>query len=88
MNAVSYGEAWRHYREIYENRKVWARKPVLRRAYAELYREICENIEPSLPGIKVELGSVWAISKITFRNALRRTHFPTPGLIESRMPAI
>ena len=56
MNAVSYGEAWRHYREIYENRKVWARKPVLRRAYAELYREICENIEPSLPGIKVELG--------------------------------
>src|SRR4029077_12946528 len=57
MNGITYEKANQHNREIHENRKAWARKPVLRRVYAGLYRAICENIEPSIPGIKVELGS-------------------------------
>jgi hypothetical protein len=45
MSVVTYGEAEQHNREIHENRKAWAKKPVLRRAYAEFYRAICENID-------------------------------------------
>ena len=85
MSVVS-SDAEQHNREIHENRKAWARKPVLRRAYAELYRAICENIEPSIPGSKVELGSgMGNIQEITFRNASPPTCFPTPGWTASRM---
>ena len=44
MSTAIYGEAEQHNREIHENRKAWARKPVLRWAYAEFYRAICESI--------------------------------------------
>jgi SAM-dependent methyltransferase len=57
MSAVAYGKLEQHNREIHENREAWTRKPVLRRAYDELYRAICGEIEHSIPGIKVELGS-------------------------------
>jgi hypothetical protein len=80
MNAVSYGEAEQHNREIHENRKAWARKPVLRRAYAELYRAICGNIEPSIPGIKVELGSGMGNIKDHLPECITTDLFPNPWL--------
>jgi hypothetical protein len=43
MSAAIYGEAEQHNREIRENRKAWASKPVLRRVYAEFYRAICDS---------------------------------------------
>jgi SAM-dependent methyltransferase len=57
MSAALYGEAEQHNREIHENRKAWASKPVLRRVYAEFYRAICDSMDLSMPGLKVELGS-------------------------------
>ena len=81
---MTYGKAEQNNREIHENRKAWARKPVLRRAYAELYRAICQNIEPSVQVTRSNSGQVWAIFEITFRNASPLTCFPTPGWTASR----
>ena len=77
MNCVTYEKADKHNREIHENRKAWARKPVLRRVYGEFYRAICQNLEPSLPGIKVELGSGMGNIRTPSRMSYHRS-FPQP----------
>jgi SAM-dependent methyltransferase len=46
-----------HNREIHENFAYWRKKPLLRRIYGEFHREIAARINPSIPGIVVELGS-------------------------------
>jgi SAM-dependent methyltransferase len=79
MSAVSC-DAEQHNREIHENQKAWARKPVLRRAYAELYRAICQNIEPSIPGVKVELGSGMGNIRDHLPDCITTDLFPNPWL--------
>ena len=79
MSVVS-SDAEQHNREIHENRKAWARKPVLRRAYAELYRTICENIEPSIQGSKVELGSGMSNIRDHLPECITTDLFPNPWL--------
>jgi SAM-dependent methyltransferase len=79
MSAVSC-DAEQHNREIHENQKAWARKPVLRRAYAELYRAICENIERSIPGSKVELGSGMGNIRDHLPECITTDLFPNPWL--------
>jgi hypothetical protein len=80
MNGAAYGKAEQHNREIHENQKAWARKPVLRRAYAELYRTICENIEPSIPGKKVEPGSGMGNIRKHLPECITTDMFPNPWL--------
>lgn len=80
MSAVTYGEAEQHNREIHENRKAWTRKRVLRRTYAEFYRAMCANIEPSIPGIKVELGSGMGNVKDHLPECITTDLFPNPWL--------
>jgi SAM-dependent methyltransferase len=46
-----------HNLEIHENRAAWARKPVLRAAYADFYAEITKRVDRGIPGRIVELGS-------------------------------
>ncbi len=46
-----------HNLEIHENREHWNRKPLLRKVYGQFYREIASRIDPTLPGLLVELGS-------------------------------
>jgi SAM-dependent methyltransferase len=46
-----------HKREIEENREHWRRKPLLRRVYAQFYRDIAARIRPDHRGLIVELGS-------------------------------
>jgi hypothetical protein len=79
MSVVS-SDAEQHNREIHENRKAWARKPVLRRAYAELYRTTCENIEPSIQGSKVELGSGMSNIRDHLPECITTDLFPNPWL--------
>ena len=57
MSAVDYSEVGQRNREVHQNRDARVRKPALRRACAVLYQAICANIEPRVPGIKVEFGS-------------------------------
>jgi hypothetical protein len=85
MSVVS-SDAEQHNREIHENRKAWARKPVLRRAYAELYRTIRENVEPSIPGTKLSWVRVWQYSD-HLPECITTDH-PTPGWTASRMHTI
>ena len=80
MNGIAYENAEQHNREIHENRRAWARKPVLRWAYAELYRGICQNIEPSVPGIKVELGSGMGNIRLHLPECITTDLFPNPWL--------
>ena len=80
MSVVDCGNLEQHNREIHENRRAWARKPVLRRAYAELYRAICENIEPSVPGNKVELGSGMGNIRKHLQECITTDLFPNPWL--------
>jgi SAM-dependent methyltransferase len=79
MSVVS-SDAEQHNREIHEKRKAWARKPVLRRAYAELYRTIRENVEPSIPGSKVELGSGMGNIREHLPECITTDLFPNPWL--------
>ena len=46
-----------HNIEIERNRRAWARKPVLQRAYRDFHRRIAGHVDPSVPGKIVELGS-------------------------------
>jgi SAM-dependent methyltransferase len=46
-----------HNQEIHENREHWKRKPLLQKVYGQYYREIAKRIDPTLPGLIVELGS-------------------------------
>jgi SAM-dependent methyltransferase len=46
-----------HNVEIFENRRFWEQKPLLRRVYSEFYREIALRVNPAIPGLIVELGS-------------------------------
>ena len=80
MSVVGCGDVEQHNREIHENREAWAKKPVLRRAYGGLYGAICENIEPSIPGIKVELGSGMGNIKDHLPECVTTDLFPNPWL--------
>jgi SAM-dependent methyltransferase len=46
-----------HNTEIQENRKLWARKPLLQKLYSQFYREISQRIKQDISGRTVELGS-------------------------------
>jgi len=47
----------RHQAEIQRNLEFWRRKPLLREIYAEFYRRILAQIDPTFRGYVVEIGS-------------------------------
>ncbi|MDE6451709.1 MAG: class I SAM-dependent methyltransferase [Odoribacter sp.] len=47
----------RHNQEIHQNLQYWQRKKILREIYSGFYREILKQVDKSLPGKIVEIGS-------------------------------
>lgn len=75
-----------HSIEIYENRRAWERKPVLRAVYADLYRPIAANLAPKDGNSRnLELGSGMGNVKQFIPDCLTSDIFPNPwlGRVES-----
>lgn len=69
-----------HQVEIEKNLRVWHRKPVLRKIYAEFYERIIQLIDPTLAGPVVEIGSGIGNLKSHFPTAISTDLFPNPWL--------
>ena len=69
-----------HKREIDENRDHWRRKPLLRRVYAQFYRDIAARINPENRGLIVELGSGMGNVKEQIPDCITTDVFPNPWL--------
>jgi SAM-dependent methyltransferase len=69
-----------HNLEIHENREFWDRKAVLRRVYAQFYREIAGRLDPTTPGLVVELGSGLGNIKEHVPQCITTDIFPNPWL--------
>lgn len=69
-----------HQEEIRANQRVWAQKPLLQAVYADLYARILKQIDLSLPGRVVELGSGMGNLKTQLPDALCTDLFPNPWL--------
>lgn len=70
----------RHNREIYDNRRAWDRKPVLRAVYDEFYRKIAGGLSPNATGLSVELGSGMGNIKKFLPDCITTDIFPNPWL--------
>ncbi len=69
-----------HNIEIFENRELWKKKPLLRRVYRQFYREIARRLNPNLPGLIVELGSGMGNIKEQCPQCITSDIFPNPWL--------
>ncbi|MBM3822210.1 MAG: class I SAM-dependent methyltransferase [Verrucomicrobia bacterium] len=69
-----------HQVEIQSNRASWESKPLLRLIYAGFYRKIVGEIDPSLPGQVIEIGSGIGNLKSSYPQALSTDLFPNPWL--------
>jgi len=69
-----------HNIEILQNRELWEKKPLLRKVYAQFYREIARRLTPALPGLIVELGSGMGNIKQHIPQAIATDIFPNPWL--------
>jgi SAM-dependent methyltransferase len=69
-----------HNIEIFENRELWEKKPLLRRVYSDFYREIALRVNPSVPGLIVELGSGMGNIKEHLPQCITTDIFPNPWL--------
>lgn len=69
-----------HNVEIYRNRAVWERKPLLREVYGDFYREIGAALSRGVPGRRVELGSGMGNIKGFVPDCLTTDIFSNPWL--------
>jgi SAM-dependent methyltransferase len=69
-----------HNIEILENRKLWEKKPLLRKVYSQFYREIARRLKPAVPGFVVELGSGMGNVKEHIPQCITTDIFPNPWL--------
>jgi len=69
-----------HNAEIQENAIHWLRKPVLRRAYGLLYREIASRLHDLPAGLLVECGSGIGNLKQAMPHCVATDLFPNPWL--------
>jgi SAM-dependent methyltransferase len=69
-----------HNIEIEQNRRAWARKPVLQRAYRDFHRRIAAYVDPRVPGKIVELGSGIGNIRDIIPNAIRTDLFANPWI--------
>lgn len=69
-----------HNIEIQQNREFWEKKPALRKAYSQFYREIARRLNPKLSGLLVELGSGMGQIKEHIPQCITTDIFPNPWL--------
>jgi SAM-dependent methyltransferase len=69
-----------HQVEIQRNREAWLRKPLLQAIYAGFYRRILDQMDPTLPGRVVEIGSGIGNLRTHLPSAVRTDLFPNPWL--------
>lgn len=69
-----------HQDEILQNRVAWERKPLLRELYRVFYERIAAEIDRSLPGRILELGSGIGNLKQMMGEAIASDLFPNPWL--------
>jgi SAM-dependent methyltransferase len=69
-----------HNIEIEQNRRAWARKPVLQRAYRDFHRRIAAYVDPRVPGKIVELGSGIGNIRDIIPTAIRTDLFANPWI--------
>jgi len=69
-----------HNIEIYENRRHWENKPLLREVYAQFGREIANRVDRTQPGLIVELGSGMGNIKRHLPDCITTDVFPNPWL--------
>jgi len=69
-----------HNVEIHENRWHWERKPLLRKVYSQFGREIAKRVDPTLPGLVVELGSGMGNLKEHLPHCITTDMFPNQWL--------
>lgn len=69
-----------HNIEILKNRTYWEKKPLLRKVYAQFYREIVSSLNPAIPGLIVELGSGMGNIKEHLPQTITTDIFPNPWL--------
>jgi SAM-dependent methyltransferase len=69
-----------HNIEIQENREFWERKPLLRKVYAQFYRQIARRLNPVVPGLIVELGSGMGNIKEHIPQSITTDIFPNAWL--------
>ena len=69
-----------HNIEIFENREIWEKKPLLRKVYSEFYREITRRVNLAHPGLIVELGSGMGNIKQHIPQCITTDIFPNPWL--------
>lgn len=69
-----------HLEEIQANRRAWNSKPVLRDLYERFYAKIAGQIDPSVPGRLVEIGSGIGNLRSVFPEALATDLWPNPWL--------
>jgi SAM-dependent methyltransferase len=70
----------RHNVEVHENRRHWERKPLLRKVYSQFGREIAKRVDPTQPGLVVELGSGMGNIKEHLPDCITTDVFPNPWL--------
>lgn len=70
----------RHEQEVDTNRQVWDRKPLLRNAYASLYRHMDTAMDRTLPGANLEIGSGIASLRSSIGGVLMTDSFVRPWL--------
>jgi hypothetical protein len=69
-----------HNREIRANVESWKRKPLLQRVYREFYRLIEAELNRSVDGPTLELGSGIGAIKAHISNCITSDLFPNPWL--------
>ncbi len=69
-----------HNIEILQNREFWEKKPLLRKVYAQFYREIARRLNPTGLGLIVELGSGLGNIKEHIPQSITTDIFPNPWL--------
>jgi SAM-dependent methyltransferase len=74
------GSIDQHNREIRDNAESWKRKPLLQRVYREFYRLIEAELNRSLDGPTLELGSGIGAIKTHIPNCITSDLFPNPWL--------
>src|SRR5687768_15665256 len=79
LNAMSV-DIEQHQIEIQRNLEDWQKKPLLQKIYAEFYNSIVKEIDPTIPGAVLELGSGIGNLKTHYPQAITSDLFPNPWL--------
>lgn len=73
-------ELSQHNKEIHKNLTAWERKPLLRKIYREFHNQIAVQIDPTIAGKVVELGSGIGNIKDAIPSCIRTDLFPNPWI--------